>query len=63
MSTPSELGGVVREGDYSQHVSQVIKIWKGRYRSEAVALKVFEVPRQDPHVSALRRVSIPWDPW
>jgi len=52
----------VREGDYSQRISQVIEIWKGRYKDEAVALKVFKVSHHDPQLSAFKKVSMPWDP-
>jgi len=55
--TSYKLEGVVREGDYCLHISQVIKIWKGRYGDEVVALKVFKVPRQDPHILEFKRVS------
>ena len=38
--TSYKLEGVVREGDYSQGTSQMVEIWKGRYKDEVVALKV-----------------------
>jgi len=60
---PYELKGVVREGDYSQRISHVIEIWKGRYKDEMVALKVFNVSPHNPQISAFKRVSMFWDPW
>jgi len=59
--TSYRVEGVVREGGYSQPISQVIEIWKGRYRGEVVALKVLKVSRQDPHVLAFTSVSISCD--
>ena len=53
----------MREGDYSKHISKVIEVWKGRYKNEVVALKVFKVSPQDPHISKLKRVSMPPNPW
>jgi len=53
----------MREGDYSQHISQVIEIWKGRYKDKVVALKVFKVSPQDPQISAFKKVSTLRDPW
>ena len=61
--TSYKLEGIVREGDHSQHVSQAIEIWKGRYKDELVALKVLKISRQDPHISAFTRVSRPRDSW
>ena len=55
--TSYKLGSVVREGDYSLRISQVIEILKGRYGDEAVALKVLKVPRQDPRIFGFKRVS------
>jgi len=60
--TPYNLEGVVREGNHSQRICQGVEIWKGRYRDEAVALKVMKVSRQDPHVLAFRGVSMPHNP-
>ena len=59
---PYELEGVKREGDYSQRISQFIEIWKGRYKDEVVALKVFKVSPQDPQISAFKMVSMPRNP-
>ena len=57
--TSYKLEGVVREGDRSQRMSQVIEIWKGRYKDEVVALKVYKVSRQDPHRLQFKSVSVP----
>jgi len=46
----------MREGDYCLRISRVIEIWKGRYGDEAVALKVFKVSRQDPHMCEFTQV-------
>ena len=59
--TSYKLEGVTREGD-PQRVSQGITVWKGRYKGEAVTLKVFEVSRQDPHIAPFKRVSTLCDP-
>jgi len=62
-SVSHNLEGVVKEGDHSQPgVSQVIEIWKGRYKGEAVVLKVLKVSPQDPHLPAFKHVSVPRDP-
>ena len=60
--TTYKLEGVVREGDLSQCVSQVVEIWKGRYKDEVVALKVLKVSQRDPHVLEFTRVRMPHDP-
>jgi len=52
----------VRVGDYSQRISEVIEIWKGRYNGKAVALKVLKVSHQDPHIPLFKRVSMLCDP-
>ena len=57
-----ELRGVVREGDHSQHISEVIEIWKGRYKDEVVALRVFKLSNQDPDTPALKSVGTLGDP-
>ena len=59
LPTSYNLEGVVREGDRSKRISQVIEIWKGRYKDEVVALKVLKVPRQDPQILAFEGVSMP----
>jgi len=61
--TSYKLEGVGREGGHPQHTSQVIEIWKGRYKDKVVALKILKVSRQDPHLLAFARVSVlPHDP-
>jgi len=45
--TSHKLKGVVREGEYSQRISQVVEIWKGRYKDKVVALKVLRGPKDD----------------
>ena len=60
--TSYKLEGVTREGDQPQRVSQVVDVWKGRYKNEAVTLMVFKVPRQDPHITSFKGVSILCDP-
>jgi len=57
--TRYKLEGGVREGDYSQRISRVIEIWKGRYKDGMVALKVLNVSLQDPHILTFKRVSMP----
>jgi len=52
----------VRDGSHSRRISQIIEIWRGRYKDEVVALRVFKVSRQDPHVLAFVSVSMPRDP-
>ena len=42
------LQGVVKEGQYAQHVSQTTEIWKGRYKEGYVALKILRGLRDDP---------------
>lgn len=53
------LRGVVREGNYSQRISRVVNFWKGRYKDELVALRVF---MQDPETQELKEVSMPHNP-
>jgi len=53
----------VREGDYSKNISQVIEIWKGRYKGKVITIKVFKVTPRDPHASTFKTVSVPRDPW
>ena len=60
--TSYKLEGVVKEGNHPHRVSQVIDTWKGRYEGGVVALKVFEVSRQYPHILAFKTVSIAPDP-
>ena len=60
--TSYKLEGIVREGEHSQHISEVIEIWKGRYQDEVVALKVLKVPHQGPHILGFKRVSMSRDP-
>ena len=50
------LEGVVKQGARAQHTSQTTEIWKGRYDAKVVALKVFVVPRGDPHEHRARNV-------
>ena len=52
----------MREGSHSRRISRAIEIWKGRYKDKTVALKVFKVSRQDPHILAFTSVSMPCDP-
>ena len=49
----------MREGDHSKHITQAIEVWKGRYKDEVVALKVFKVPRRGPHTLEFQSVSMP----
>lgn len=60
--TSYKLEGVVKEGDHPHRVAQVIDTWKGRYEGGMVALKVFKVSRQYPHILAFKTVSIARDP-
>ena len=53
----------MREGDYSERVSQKTEIWKGRYKDEVVALRVPGVPREGFDASKLKRVSMQPVPW
>ncbi|KAF9648576.1 kinase-like protein [Thelephora ganbajun] len=53
--TSYELGGIVKGGDYPQHDSQVVEIWKGRYNDEAVALKILRVPQGSPYIQKIKR--------
>ena len=39
----------MREGVQPQHISQVIEMWKGRYKDEVVVLKAFKMSHQGPH--------------
>ena len=52
----------MREEDHSEHISQAIEIWKGRYKGEVVALKVLKVSHQGPHILGFKSVSIRCDP-
>jgi len=52
-----KLEGVVKEGDRPQRISQAAEIWKGIYKDEVVALKVFRVPRGDLHSQKTKSVS------
>ena len=60
--TRYKLKGVLREGDHSKRISQVVEIWRGRYKARIVTLKVLKVSLQDPHILAFKRVSMPCDP-
>ena len=60
--TSYKLEGVMRVGNHSQHISEVIEIWQGMYKDEVVALKVLKVSRQDPHHDGFKRVSMLHDP-
>ena len=55
--TSYRLAGVKKEGDWPQHISNVIGIWKGRWNGEAVALKILRWPREDPEIQRARSVS------
>lgn len=64
----STLRGVVRVGNYSHHISKTAKIWKGRYKDEVVALRVFKLSHPDPKPrerrQELKEVSTPCNhPW
>ena len=52
----------MREGEHSQHVSQAVEIWKGRYKDKVVALKVLMGTRGDDHIRETESVSIPSNP-
>ena len=58
------LEGVIREGTHSQRISDVIEIWKGRYKDKVVMLRVLELSRQYPYTLEFKMVSIrrnpPW---
>ena len=60
--TSYKLEGVVKEGGYSERISQETEIWKGRYKDEVVALKVPRVSRQGFDVLELKSVSTQRDP-
>ena len=48
----------MKSGENPQHLSQVTEIWKGMHEDEVVALKIFRVPRCDPHVQRTKNVSM-----
>ena len=58
LPTLYKLEDVVKEGDRPQRISNTAEIWKGRYKDEAVMLKILRVSRQDPHILGLKSVSM-----
>lgn len=60
--TSYKLKGVVRDGDHSQRMSQVVEIWKGRYKNKVATLKVLVGARYDAHVRETESVSMSSDP-
>jgi len=58
LPTLYKLEGVMKEGDRPQRISNTAEIWKGRYKDEAVMLKILRVPRRDPHILELKSVSM-----
>jgi hypothetical protein len=40
-----------------EEISKATEIWKGRYKGEAVALKVIRVPQDDPYIQRTKSVS------
>ena len=47
----------MKEVDPAQCISQTTELGKGSYNDEVVALKIFRVPQEDPHLQTNKNVS------
>jgi len=60
--TSYNLEGVTKDGDCATRISHLTEIWRGRYNGEVVALKVFRVSQDDPHIQRTKGVRMSRDP-